>query len=77
MDIFNEAHYRESEYNTRRHFLKNCISGMGALTLGSMLGGDLFANNLPARGPNPTFFAQSKACNLFAYGRGTIAIGAF
>lgn len=48
MDIFNEAHYRESEYNTRRHFLKNCISGMGALTLGSMLGGDLFANNLPA-----------------------------
>lgn len=48
MNILNEAHYRESEYNTRRHFIKNCISGMGALTLGSMLGGDLFANNSPA-----------------------------
>lgn len=46
MDILNEAHFRESEYNTRRHFIKNCISGMGALTLGSMLGSDLFAKNV-------------------------------
>ena len=45
MDIYNEAHFRKSEYNTRRHFIKNCISGIGALSLGSMLGGDLIAKN--------------------------------
>ncbi|WP_149273103.1 DUF1501 domain-containing protein [Pareuzebyella sediminis] len=47
MDILNEAHFRQSEYNTRRHFLKKCVTGMGAVTLGSMMGGaDLFAKNL-------------------------------
>ena len=63
MDIFNEAHYRESEYNTRRHFLKKCISGMGAMTLGSILGDDLFANNSPAaiaRGGTPHFLPKVK-----------------
>ncbi|WP_238934620.1 DUF1501 domain-containing protein [Aurantibacter crassamenti] len=49
MDILNEAHYRQSEYNTRRHFLKKCATGMGAVTLGSLMGGaNLFANNLSA-----------------------------
>ncbi len=47
MDILNEAHFRQAEYNTRRHFLKKCISGMGALTLGSVLGGgNLLANTM-------------------------------
>ena len=46
MNVFDEADFRKSEYNTRRQFVKNCISGAGALTLGSMLGGNLFANNL-------------------------------
>tara|TARA_B110000037_G_scaffold77809_1_gene92943 strand:+ start:2017 stop:3486 length:1470 start_codon:yes stop_codon:yes gene_type:complete len=46
MNVFDEADFRKSEYNTRRQFIKNCISGAGALTLGSMLGGNLFANNL-------------------------------
>ncbi len=51
MDILNEAHYRQSEYNTRRHFLKKCVTGMGAVTLGSMMGGaDLFAKNLLSSG---------------------------
>jgi hypothetical protein len=46
MNVFDEANFRKSEYNTRRQFIKNCISGAGALTLGSILGGNLFAKNL-------------------------------
>ncbi|MFY0653935.1 MAG: DUF1501 domain-containing protein [Cyclobacteriaceae bacterium] len=42
-----EAILRQGSYNTRRHFLKSCISGMGALTLGSYLGNDLFGKGLP------------------------------
>lgn len=38
MNIFEEAIYREAEYNSRRHFLKKCTSGLGALALGSLLG---------------------------------------
>lgn len=64
MNVFDEAHFRKSEYNTRRQFLKNCISGAGALTLGSMLGGDLFANNLLEQGyethQGPHFPAKAK-----------------
>lgn len=46
MNVFDEALFRKSEYNTRRHFLKKCMSGAGALALSSMVGTDLFANNL-------------------------------
>src|SRR5690606_27486252 len=38
MNIAEEAIYRKAEYNSRRHFLKNCTSGLGAIALGSMLG---------------------------------------
>lgn len=47
MDILNEAHFRRGQYNTRRHFLKKCMSGMGAFTVSSMFGGsDLLAKSL-------------------------------
>lgn len=46
MDIINEAFYRQQQYHTRRHFLKKCATGMGGIALGSLLGGDLLANNL-------------------------------
>lgn len=47
MDILNEAHFRQGQYNTRRHFLKKCMSGIGAFTVSSMLGGsDLLAKSL-------------------------------
>lgn len=38
MNIAEEAIYRKAEYNSRRHFLKNCTSGLGAIALGFMLG---------------------------------------
>ena len=64
MDIVNEAHFRQSEYNTRRHFLKKCVTGMGAVTLGSMMGGaDLFAKNLLSPGGGagmPHFVPKAK-----------------
>ncbi|WP_215224430.1 DUF1501 domain-containing protein [Echinicola shivajiensis] len=41
MNLFEEAIIKNAELNTRRHFLKKCLSGMGALTLGSFLGGSL------------------------------------
>ncbi|HLU94731.1 MAG TPA: DUF1501 domain-containing protein, partial [Membranihabitans sp.] len=38
MNIAEEALYRKAQYNSRRHFLKKCTSGLGALALGSLLG---------------------------------------
>jgi len=64
MDIFNEAHFRKGQYNTRRHFLKKCMSGMGAFTLGSMFGtGNLLAQNLMHNTPRngtPHFAPRAK-----------------
>ena len=41
MKLNQEKHYREIELETRRHFLKKCTSGLGALALGSLIGCDL------------------------------------
>lgn len=38
MNIVEEAIYRRAAYNSRRHFLRKCTSGLGALALGSLLG---------------------------------------
>src|SRR5690606_5090854 len=45
MNIVEEAIYRRAAYNSRRHFLKQCTSGIGALALGSLMGceGNLFS----------------------------------
>jgi hypothetical protein len=37
-NIIDEAQQRMAAYNTRRHFLKKCMSGMGAAALGSLTG---------------------------------------
>lgn len=39
MNIFEEYRFRKLHYQTRRHFLKQCTMGMGAMALGSLLGG--------------------------------------
>src|SRR5690606_5999899 len=38
MNIVEEAIYRRATYNSRRHFLKQCTTGLGALALGSLIG---------------------------------------
>jgi len=38
MNILQEAHYRKHLLNTRRHFLKQCATGLGGVALGSLWG---------------------------------------
>lgn len=40
MNVWEEALIKRAAYNTRRHFLKQCTSGLGALALGSLMGCD-------------------------------------
>ncbi len=42
MKIFNEVKQRHLEFQTRRHFLKMCSTGLGSIAMGS-----LFGNTLP------------------------------
>jgi hypothetical protein len=44
MDIFQEYQYRKLQHETRRHFLKKCTSGLGAIALGSLMGCDPFSS---------------------------------
>src|SRR3546814_16254770 len=49
INIVEEDIYRRAEYNSRRHFLKNCTYGLGELALGSLMGcGKLFFGNKDA-----------------------------
>ncbi|QDH77902.1 DUF1501 domain-containing protein [Echinicola soli] len=41
MNLLEEIAYRKAELNTRRHFLKKCLSGMGTMAFGSLLGSSL------------------------------------
>lgn len=45
MDIFQELQYRKLQHQTRRHFLKKCTSGLGAMALGSLAGCNLFSSS--------------------------------
>ncbi|NND06075.1 MAG: DUF1501 domain-containing protein [Saprospiraceae bacterium] len=38
MTVFDELRFRNLQANTRRHFLKNCTMGMGALAMGMLTG---------------------------------------
>lgn len=38
MKIYEEAKHQYYQYHTRRHFLKSCTTGLGAIALGSILG---------------------------------------
>ncbi|MCB0686640.1 MAG: DUF1501 domain-containing protein [Saprospiraceae bacterium] len=60
MNIYKEAIIKEAQYNTRRHFLRKCMSGMGALTLGTMVNQPLFASENPLDLPNPHFSPKAK-----------------
>jgi hypothetical protein len=45
MDIYEELIQKRLTFETRRHFLKTCTSGIGALALGSMIGCKPFSEN--------------------------------
>ncbi len=51
MNILQEALYRKHQLNTRRHFLKQCATGLGGMALSSLLG---CSNKLPTLESNPT-----------------------
>lgn len=51
MNIIKEAQLKQAHYNSRRHFLKDCMSGLGALSLSSLLGNDLLASDSAANNP--------------------------
>ncbi len=38
-NIYRESVFKQAQYNTRRHFLRNCMSGLGSLALGGLLHG--------------------------------------
>ena len=38
MNLLREAEHRRIQYITRRHFLRNCTTGLGAVALGSLVG---------------------------------------
>jgi hypothetical protein len=42
-------HQRQAQLITRRHFFKRCNSGIGAIALASLMGGDLLRGGSPAR----------------------------
>ncbi len=51
MNIYQEAQHRQLQLETRRHFLKKCTSGLGAVALGSLMGcefGSPAAQDVPA-----------------------------
>ena len=52
MEIQDEARFRFHAYQTRRHFLRNCTTGLGAMALGSILG------------CSPTHFTEKKAAGI-------------
>lgn len=46
MDLYNESRKRKLEFTTRRHFLKQCTTGLGGIALSSLMGPQqLFAGN--------------------------------
>lgn len=56
MNIVEEAIYRRAAYNSRRHFLKNCTSGLGALALTTLLGCNKSMFSTPETGGNAVKF---------------------
>lgn len=61
-----EYHYRQVQHKTRRHFLRDCGMGLGALALHSLLGPSLSASPLSTSSPGtlsevrPHFPAKAK-----------------
>jgi len=47
IDLTNEYQYREMQSRTRRHFIKQCTTGLGSIALGGLLGCDRNATVKP------------------------------
>ncbi|MEK6481002.1 DUF1501 domain-containing protein [Catalinimonas sp. 4WD22] len=45
MDLFQELQYKRLRYQTRRHFLRQCTSGLGAIAFGSLMGCNPFSSS--------------------------------
>ncbi|WP_020527579.1 DUF1501 domain-containing protein [Flexithrix dorotheae] len=45
IDLNTEANLKRAAYNTRRHFLKSCMSGMGAIAFNQILAGSVFGKS--------------------------------
>ena len=61
MNPYREYQLRQLKYTTRRHFLKKCCTGLGALALGSILGGNsLEAQNFSLGETLPHFSPKAK-----------------
>src|SRR5690554_5819336 len=43
MNLYQELEFRKAQNETRRHFLKQCASGLGAVALGSLMGCNPFS----------------------------------
>ncbi|MDQ3395731.1 MAG: DUF1501 domain-containing protein [Bacteroidota bacterium] len=61
MDILQELHFKKLQLETRRHFLKKCSSGLGAIALGSMMGCNPFSSNKPGSSPGAIINHDMKA----------------
>ena len=60
MDIHDELIQKTFQYETRRHFLKTCTSGLGAFALGSMMGCGSYADKDPGKTAAPDSFMAPK-----------------
>lgn len=64
MDVYNEARQKQLEHTTRRHFLKQCSTGLGGVALASLLGPQSVLGHSPMQniGPDvlPHFFPKAK-----------------
>ena len=58
-NVFEEALIQKAKYNTRRHFLKQCMSGLGATAMAGLSGQNLFAKSLSGN-PLPHFAPKAK-----------------
>ena len=79
MNIWEEAIIREAQYNSRRHFLKKCTSGLGALAMGSLIGCGSKSSPDPATSlleKKASHFAPSKKCDFPSHGRWSFSFGA-
>ena len=61
------------EHLTRRHFLKNCQLGLGAIALGSLLGDDATAKAVDPLAPKKPHFAPKARSVIFLFMDGGVS----
>ena len=49
MNLLQEAQHEILQFETRRHFLKKCTTGLGAIALGSLVGCNPFSDSAPKK----------------------------